>query len=61
MKIYVLDDNGQVVFEYDEDSGIHRHGEYKTRQTNELQINVAMVVKAALLYLVKNLVVNENE
>lgn len=61
MKIYVLDDNGHVVFEYNEDSGILRHGDYKKKQTNELQVDVMMAIKSALIYLACNLVVNEDD
>ena len=47
MKLYVLDDNGVVVFE----SSIDADGERHLVTTKEINIKVTMLLKAALKFL----------
>lgn len=50
MKIYVLDDNGHVVFEY-----IYSEGQYNKPPSDLKKIEVISVVKTCLMYLARHL------
>lgn len=55
MKLYVLDENGHVIFEFE-----NRDGDYKSRPSNSLQIAVMTLVRAALLYLSNHFILHRD-
>lgn len=55
MKLYVLDENGRVVFEFE-----NRDGDYDTKPTQLLQMAVIKLVRAALNYLSNYLITHRD-
>lgn len=53
MRLYVLDENGHIVFEFE-----NRDGDYDVRPTRILQLAVITLVRAALNHLTNYLIVH---
>lgn len=56
MKLYILDDNGLVVFEFE-----NRDGDYHVKPNSELQRYIIRLVRSALNYLANYLIIHRDD